>query len=267
MSGGPLLVGAGLTKRYGGIVAVRDVALRVHAGEVLGLVGPNGAGKTTLVDLITGAQSSDGGTLTLNGRPLRGPAAARAAHGLARTFQHPQLAAELSVRDNLALGRIAARHRTVRALIAGMVRGVLRPGDAGDGAAVGQIAAELGLSGLTRPAGDLTLGEQRLVEVGRALGADPLVLLLDEPFAGADAAGVAGVSAVIRLLRQRGHGVILVDHNVDLVADLVDRLMLLDSGQVAFDGEPAECLRSHEMQRVYFGAVEPEPAARPEVSA
>jgi branched-chain amino acid transport system ATP-binding protein len=95
-----------------------------------------------------------------------------------------------------------------------------------------------------------------LVEVGRALGQDPLVLLLDEPFAGSDAQGVAGIAEVIHTVRRRGHGVILVDHNVDLVARLVDRIMLLDRGRVAFDGEPRECLASPQMQQVYFGSVD-----------
>jgi branched-chain amino acid transport system ATP-binding protein len=248
---GPLLTAEHLSKRYGGIVAVDDVALRLDAGEVLGLVGPNGAGKTTLVDLITGAQTSDTGTLTLAGRPLRGRAPGRAAQGLARTFQHPQLAMELTVRDNLLLGTIATRHRTVLSLVTGVVRGVLAP--SAETGRVEAIAADLGLAGLDRLAGDLTLGEQRLVEVGRALAAEPQVLLLDEPFAGADAAGIAGISRGINLVRDHGHGVILVDHNVDLVAGLVDRVMLLESGRVAFDGSPSACLQSAEMQRVYFG--------------
>lgn len=253
MSAPVLLDARGLGKRYGGVQAVDDVSLQVHEGEVLGLVGPNGAGKTTLVDLITGAQGADAGTLALRGRPLRGGAAARAADGLARTFQHPQLAMELSVRDNLVLGLIAARHRSVGALLRGVASGLLRPRHAADDEAVRELAAEVRVTDLDRLAGDLTLGEQRLVEVGRALGCDPAVLLLDEPFAGADASGVAGVSEVIRTLRDRGNGVLLVDHNVDLVAELADRVVLLDMGRVVFDGTPTDCLASPEMQRVYFG--------------
>lgn len=248
-----LLDARGLSKRYGGVQAVDDVSLQVDEGEVLGLVGPNGAGKTTLVDLITGAQAADSGTLTLRGRPVRGGAAARAAGGLARTFQHPQLALDLSVRDNLALGLLAARHRSLGALLRGVGGGVLRPRHAADDVAVRALAAEVRVSDLDRLAGDLTLGEQRLVEVGRALGCDPAVLLLDEPFAGADASGVAGVSEAIRTLRGRGNGVLLVDHNVDLVAELADRVVLLDMGRVVFDGTPRDCLASPEMQRVYFG--------------
>ncbi|WP_216849548.1 ATP-binding cassette domain-containing protein [Pimelobacter simplex] len=104
----PLLSGSGLSKSYGGVHAVSDVSFTLHAGEVLGLIGPNGAGKTTLVDLVTGAQDADTGELVLTGSPLRGGAAHRAAQGLARTFQHPQLALDLSVADNLLLGAYAA---------------------------------------------------------------------------------------------------------------------------------------------------------------
>jgi branched-chain amino acid transport system ATP-binding protein len=240
------------------VVALDSVSVHLHAGEILGLVGPNGAGKTTLVDLISGAQTATAGTLTLRGARLVGPASRRARAGLARTFQYPQLALELSVRDNLLLGRAARRMSNPWRMTAGALLGMLRPTVPGDDAAVAAIAAELGLRGLSREAGDLTLGEQRLVEVGRALGADPLVLLLDEPFAGSDAAGVAGIIDVIRTVQRRGHAVILVDHNVDLVAALVDRIMLLDRGHAVFDGDPRECLASPQMQEVYFGVASDE---------
>jgi branched-chain amino acid transport system ATP-binding protein len=248
-----LLVGTGLTKRYGGVVALDDVSLHLRAGEILGLVGPNGAGKTTLVDLISGAQVATAGTLTLRGNRLSGPASKRARAGLARTFQYPQLALELSVRDNLLLGRAARRMPNPWRMTVAAAVGIVRPLLADDSSAVEAIAAELGLSELDREAGDLTLGEQRLVEVGRALGSDPVVMLLDEPFAGSDAAGVTGIIDVIRTVQRRGHAVILVDHNVDLVAGLVDRIMLLDRGKAVFDGDPRECLASPQMQQVYFG--------------
>ncbi|RLK09747.1 branched-chain amino acid transport system ATP-binding protein [Micromonospora sp. M71_S20] len=251
-----LLVGRGLTKRYGGVTALADVSFELRAGEILGLVGPNGAGKTTLVDLISGAQAATAGELLLRGQRLTGPASRRARAGLGRTFQYPQLALHLSVRDNLLLGRHAQRHNTPWRMIAGAFTGVLRPERAADREGVRQLAHELGIEGLDREAGDLTLGEQRLVEVGRALGQNPVVLLLDEPFAGSDAQGVAGIADVIRTVQRRGHAVILVDHNVDLVARLVDRVLLLDRGRVAFDGDPAECLASPQMQEVYFGSTD-----------
>jgi|GEM_PF-41781 len=266
-----LMEGHGLEKRYGGVVALTDVDFRLAAGEILGLVGPNGAGKTTLVDCISGIQTANAGTLTLRGVKLTGPASRRSKAGLARTFQYPQLALDLTVGENLLMGRAVKRHGTWRGMIWEAFRGAFLPGPQGDGDAVLSIAKELQIKGLDRLAGDLTLGEQRLVEVGRALGEDPLVLLLDEPFAGSDPSGIAGIIEVIRTIQQRGHGIILVDHNVDLVSSLVDRIMLLDRGRVVFDGDPQECLTSAEMQEVYFGgrsaAGRPAAAARPRVVA
>ena len=250
----PLLTGEGISKRYGGVVAVDDVEIAVSAGEILGLVGPNGAGKTTLVDLISGVQQMDSGTLTLLGRPLTGSSSRRARAGLARTFQHPQLALSLTIAENLEVGRTARRFPGFFKMLGRSITGVLDIQPAADLDAIERIADELGITGLDRRADSLTLGEQRLVEVGRALCQQPDVLLLDEPFAGSDADSLAGIADVIRALRDRGHGVILVDHNVDLVASLVDRMMLLDSGRVAFVGTAEACLASEQMRRVYFGA-------------
>ncbi|MCU1502917.1 MAG: hypothetical protein JWM12_2271 [Ilumatobacteraceae bacterium] len=255
-AGDVLLSGRGISKRYGGVVAVDSVDVDVAAGEILGLVGPNGAGKTTLVDLICGAQEADAGTLSLQGRPLDGPSSRRAHRGLARTFQHPQLALSLTVAENLQVGRAARRNSRFGRMIVSGLAGIFRTEPADDLRDIETVAAELGITRLERRADALTLGEQRLVEVGRALCQEPLVLLLDEPFAGSDAESLAGIADIIRSVRDRGHGVILVDHNVDLVASLVDRMMLLESGRVAFVGTAEECLASDEMRRVYFGAAD-----------
>ena len=252
MTSEPILTGTGLAKRYGGVVAVDDVGLAVRPGEILGLVGPNGAGKTTLVDLITGAQAADAGDLVLNGRRLAGSAARRARSGLARTFQHPLLAPELTVVEALVCGFVAGRMRTPWHHVVELVRGAVGSVRA-DYDRAAELAEDLGVHDLLRECGELSLGEQRLVEVVRALAQDPVVMLLDEPFAGADHAGVAGTVEAVRTVQARGHAVILVDHNVDLIAGLADRLMLLDRGRVVFDGDPEECLASAEMKAVYFG--------------
>ncbi|MGX1934109.1 ABC transporter ATP-binding protein [Microbacterium resistens] len=252
MSPDPILSGDGLSKAYGGLVALEDVSFSVARGEILGLVGPNGAGKTTLVDLITGIQGADRGTLTLDGARLGGPPASRARRGLARTFQHPHLALDLTVQENLLVGAAAHRFASTWRMVWGVVTdGVRHRREETDRTLA--VAEELGVPHLDQMCANLSLGEQRLVEVARALAQDPLVMLLDEPFAGADAGSVAGIIDAIRQVQQRGHAVILVDHNVDLLTSLADRVMLLAQGRRVFSGTPAECLASAEMQRVYFG--------------
>lgn len=254
-----VLRGENLRKAYGGLVAVDDVSFHVARGEILGLVGPNGAGKTTLVDLITGIQRSDSGELTLNGERLAGPTAARARRGLSRTFQHPHLALELTVRENLLVGASASRFPSWWRMTAGVITDGIRHRPQEQERVV-RIAEELGVPRLDEPCTTLSLGEQRLVEVARALTQDPLVMLLDEPFAGADADSVAGIIDAIRQVQARGHAVILVDHNVDLLTSLADRVMLLSQGRMVFEGAPQDCLASPEMQRVYFGTSEEEAA-------
>jgi branched-chain amino acid transport system ATP-binding protein len=250
----PLLDCVEVCKSYGGVQAVRDVSFRLWPGEILGLVGPNGAGKTTFVDLIGGEQSADAGRILLDGDPLTGRPPRRARRGVARTFQHPQLALDLTVRENIVLGLAARRMRdpwrTGLTLLEGLVR-YRTPAD--DDVAVA-VAASLGLSGLERMCTELTLGEMRLVEHARALVQKPSLMLLDEPFAGADAHGVEGVTTALRAILGQGCGIILVDHNVDIVASLVTRIVLMNLGAVVFDGDPAVCLASPEMQSVYFGS-------------
>ncbi len=253
--GEPILRCQALSKRYGGVQAVRSVSFDLAPGEVLGLVGPNGAGKTTLVDLVGGEQRPDSGAAMLRGRRLSGPPSRRARNnGLARTFQHPQVALDLTVRENILVGASAARLGSLPALVGALLGGFVRPDAASQDAEVDRLASEVGLPDTRRRCSQLSLGQLRLVEVARALALRPAVILLDEPFAGGDVAGVAGISAAIRHIADSGCGVILVDHNVDIVARLVDRIVLLNFGAVVFDGDPAECLASAEMQDVYFGA-------------
>src|SRR5690606_7471402 len=213
-----------VNKSYGGVRAVRDVSLEVRAGEILGLVGPNGAGKTTLVDVITGQQRADSGRIAIRDVELTGPPSRRSRKaGLARTFQHPQLALDLTVRENILLGGIASSLSNPWRVIAQVFAGVVRPATPQLDVEIARLADALHLTGLDRLCADLTLGEQRLVEVARALLRRPTVLLLDEPFAGGDVRGVEGMTHALERIVQRGCGILLVDHNVDIVASLVHR--------------------------------------------
>lgn len=249
-----LLECAHVTKTYGGVHAVADVALRLEEGQILGLVGPNGAGKTTLVDVICGVQRADSGEITVHGRRLTGSPARRALRGgLARTFQHPQLASELTVYDNILVGLVAHRLSGIAAVTKALTVGLVDSRAHESTGKIEAICEALHIGGLRRECSELTLGEMRLVEVARALMQEPKILLLDEPFAGSDAHGVAGLSSALSQILARGCGVILVDHNVDIVAALVDRIVLMDQGRVVFDGPAAECLSSGQMREVYFG--------------
>lgn len=254
-SGDVLLQAQGISKNYGGIHALRDVSISVREGEILGLVGPNGAGKTTLVDMITGHQTADTGEVFLKGEPLRGAPAVRARRGLGRTFQHPQLALELTVEENILVGAAAHRFASAWRMVLGVLTdGILSRRQELD--LVHQVGEEMNVGDLQEVTANLSLGEQRLVEVARALAQNPTVMLLDEPFAGADAHSIEGIVDAIAQVKARGHGIILVDHNVDLLTSLADRVVLLSQGQVVFEGGPKECLASEEMQQVYFGVSE-----------
>src|SRR5699024_6804355 len=192
----PLLSVDGILKQYGGVTAVDEVSFAVPAGTVLGLVGPNGAGKTTLLDCIVGTQVASAGAIRVGGRAVGPGPTVRARAGLARTFQHPQLALELSPVENIVPGlvgrRLGSYAGSVRAMfrgLAGTPHGALTPS--------AELAAEYGVTTEDVSTGDLGLGAQRLVEIARAMASQPRVLLLDEPFAGSDRNGIAAVSRAI----------------------------------------------------------------------
>jgi branched-chain amino acid transport system ATP-binding protein len=159
----------------------------------------------------------------------------------------------MTVRENILLGGVATGLGSTWQVIGKVLKGAVRPATPKEDAEITRLAEELHISGLNRLCADLTLGEQRLVEVARALIRKPSVLLLDEPFAGGDVRGVEGMTHALERIVERGCGILVVDHNVDIVAALVHRIVLMDQGRVVFDGDPQECLRSPEMRQVYFG--------------
>jgi ABC-type branched-subunit amino acid transport system ATPase component len=252
-----LLEAQGITVRFGGVVALDDVSLRVPEGSTVGLVGPNGAGKTTLFGVLSGLLRPKAGRVTMSGVDVtRRSPQHRARKGLSRTFQRMELFTELTVREHLVLAR---RVNEGRERLLGMARDLTgfgeRPGP-GEEEAVEEILALLGLDGVAdRPALAIPLGTGRLVEVARALAAEPTVMLLDEPSSGLDAHETEQLGDALRRVRsERGIAFVLVEHNVEFVLGLSDRITVLDFGKLIAEGTPDEIRTSPAVQAAYFGA-------------
>jgi ABC-type branched-subunit amino acid transport system ATPase component len=253
----PLLAAEGVTVRFGGVVALDNVGISVAHGSTVGLVGPNGAGKTTLFGVLSGLLRPKAGTVTMDGADVtRRSPQARARLGLARTFQRMELFTELTVREHLV---VAQRVREGRQSVLGFARDVSGFGERPGKGEVQVVDAILDLLGLTpvanRPAVSVPLGTGRLIEVARALAAEPTVMLLDEPSSGLDVHETEQLGEALRRVRaDRGTAFVLVEHNVEFVLDLSDRVTVLDFGKVLVEGTPDEIRRSPEVQAAYFGA-------------
>ncbi|MBP2227903.1 branched-chain amino acid transport system permease protein [Azospirillum agricola] len=252
--GRPLLEIDDLQKSFGGLAAVRNVGFSVAAGEIVGLIGPNGAGKSTTFNLITGVLRPSGGAVRLLGSGIGGlPARAVARRGVARSFQHVKLLPEMSVLDNVMLGA----HLRGRA---GVLRAVLRLDRAEEARLRREAAVQLERCGLGdslhRPAGTLALGQSRIVEIARALCLDPLLLLLDEPAAGLRHAEKQALGALLRRLREEGTTILLVEHDMDFVMGLVDRLVVMEFGARIAEGVPADIRNDPAVLDAYLGGIE-----------
>ena len=250
-----ILEAAGITVRFGGLVALQDVSVRVPEASTVGLVGPNGAGKSTLFAVLSGLMRPDSGRVRLGGLDVtRSSPQQRARGGLARTFQHPELFAELTVREHLLLADRMnnARRRLWTDLVAA---GGLRPAGSAETSRVDALIDALGLSHIAgRVATGLPLGVCRLVEVGRALAAEPAVLLLDEASSGLDVTETAELTATLtRITAERGISVLLVEHDVDLVFELSDTVYVLDFGRLIAQGPPAEIRENPAVRAAYLG--------------
>ncbi|HWK63981.1 MAG TPA: branched-chain amino acid ABC transporter ATP-binding protein/permease [Rhizobiaceae bacterium] len=252
-AGTPLIQVQKARKAFGGLVAVNDLSFEVKAGEIVALIGPNGAGKSTTFDLITGMLSLTGGRIAFAGHDgeLRRPGAI-ARQGIARTFQHAKILPDMTVLENVALG---AHLRGT----AGVLRSLLRLDRAEEEALLAQAESQLERVGLAehrnRPAGDLALGQIRILEIARALALDPSVLLLDEPAAGLRHGEKRDLAALLAKLRGEGMAVLLVEHDMSFVMGLVDRVVVMDFGTLIAEGVPAEVRRHPAVIAAYLGGV------------
>jgi branched-chain amino acid transport system permease protein len=241
------------TKRFGALVAVNDVSFDVRPGQVLGLIGPNGAGKTTLLNLITGTSKPNSGRVVfLDNDVTSAPPRHIAAQGMARTFQHVKLRPNMTLLDNVLLG-------TYPRTQSGFLAGALRLDRAEESSARAEAMRQLERVGLSDKfgelAGNLPLGQQRLLEVARALATDPVLVILDEPAAGLRAMEKKTLSDLLRSLRRDGMTIVLVEHDMDFVMNLVDRIVVMDFGAKLAEGLPSEIRADARVQEAYLGGV------------
>jgi ABC-type branched-subunit amino acid transport system ATPase component/ABC-type branched-subunit amino acid transport system permease subunit len=240
-------------KQFGGVIAVNDVSFDVQAREIVALIGPNGAGKSTTFNLVTGVLTASGGKISVLGKSIdNAPPQEIVKLGISRTFQHVKLVPDMTVLENVALGAHQRGH-------AGALASMLRLDRADEAKLLAEAARQIERVGLgdqiNQLAGSLSLGQQRIVEIARALCVDPILLLLDEPAAGLRHMEKQQLAALLRQLRDGGMSVLLVEHDMGFVMDLADRIVVLDFGTKIAEGAPAAIKTNPDVIKAYLGAV------------
>ena len=240
-----------IRKQFGGLVAVNDISFDIHAGQIVGLIGPNGAGKSTTFNLITGVLSKTSGKVTYRGHDITGLASREISRqGMARTFQHVKMIPDMTVLENVALGAYTRGE-------SGVISSMLGTNKAEEQRFMKEAQHQLERIGmgkyLNEQAGNLAMGPQRLMEIARALCCDPALLLLDEPAAGLRHKEKQDLIKVLRQLQSEGMSILLVEHDMDLVMDVCDHLVVMEFGTLLTQGTPAEIQASPAVRAAYLG--------------
>lgn len=250
----PILEARGITRRFGGVVAVNDASLTVGKGQIVGLIGPNGSGKSTMVNLVSGEMMPNEGTFLFNGVDITGlPSHRRARLGMARSFQLLRLFHSLSVEDNLLL----ANHMRMKASIVASIfaRATAREEEQKARARARELLAWFDLQDFAdRPVSALSIGQQRMVEIARGMMSEPSLFVLDEPAAGLSPPNVDKLIQLVRRLRDEfGVSILLVEHVMRVVRDLCDHVVVLDSGVKIAEGAPDAVVKDPVVVEAYIG--------------